>query len=152
MNLGSVDSHHFLHRLVINSTSEHEWIRFFTVSCPPLKQHHQSIEGTAIIIQPNLFWNQKATTKNTLDQGWTDRFNLTHDPDLQSPASCGHDLLKHKGSRSRSVGSIDILETDERMDGDDCITSHANAVGNKKPGRWAKLLTTIYIICCRYNK
>ena len=34
--------------------------------------------------------------KTALDQGRTDRINLTHDLDLQSPVSCGHALLACK--------------------------------------------------------
>ena len=46
------------------------------------------------------------TRKTALDRDWTDRISLTHDLDFDLwpwpliPASYGHDLLKHKSSRS----------------------------------------------------
>ena len=55
--------------------------------------------------------------KNALNRGRTDRISLTHDLDLQSPASYGHELL---------CGFEDRMETD----GGDRITSLANAVVN----------------------
>ena len=57
---------------------------------------------------------------------------LTYDPDLQSPASYGHNLLTCKSSRSaisrfRRYSGNKL--TDGQMDVSDCITSLANVVG-----------------------
>ena len=66
---------------------------------------------------------------------WPTTSTLTYDLHLQSPASYGH--AKVQGQRS--VGSEDRMETNGptdgqtdggRTDGGECITSHANAVGN----------------------
>ena len=75
------------------------------------------------------------TRKNALDQGRTNRISLTHDLDLQSLASYGHDLLACKSSRStvsrfrRQSGN---KRTDGQTGGVDRITSRDNAVGNKE--------------------
>ena len=43
--------------------------------------------------------------------------------------------LHAKFQGQRSVDSEDRLETSGRMDGGECITSHASAVGNQNCGR-----------------
>ena len=51
--------------------------------------------------------------KTALDRGRTYHIRLTHDLDLQSPASYGHDLPACKSSRSsQSVTKIDWKQTD----------------------------------------
>ena len=79
---------------------------------------------------------------NALDQGPTAlawHMALTYDLDLQSPASCGHNLLIAKvQGQSQSVPKIKWKETERQTDGQtdgrtdrgDCITSFTNAVGN----------------------
>ena len=66
--------------------------------------------------------------KTALDRGRTDRINLTHDLDLQSPAIYDHDLLTCQSSRS-TVNRFRRVETNGRTDGGECITCRANAVG-----------------------
>jgi len=67
--------------------------------------------------------------KTALDQGRTDHISLTHDLDLQSPVSCGHDLLTCISSRSAVIDCKDRVETNGRTDGGDCSSCHINAVG-----------------------
>ena len=73
-----------------------------------------------------LFVFTEETRKQTpLDRGQTDRMSLPHDLDLdlQSPASCGHDLLMCKSSRlsvSHIGQSLQKIEW-KQMDGSDCI-------------------------------
>ena len=43
---------------------------------------------------------QTGTRETALNRGRTDHISLTHDHDLQSPASYGHDLLTCRSSRS----------------------------------------------------
>ena len=77
------------------------------------------------------------TRKTALDRGRTDHISLTHDLNLQSPASNGHNLPTSKRSRSmvswfqgQSGNKWKDGRTDRRMDGGKCITCHANVVGN----------------------
>ena len=81
-------------------------------------------------IRPNLI--QTELEKPALDRGRTDRISLTHDVDLdlQSPASYGYHLLACKSSRS-TVSLFRRYSGKKQTDGGDCITSHANAVGNQ---------------------
>ena len=48
--------------------------------------------------------------------------------DLQSLVSYGHDHMQKVNGQS--VPKIEWKPTDERTDGGECITSHANAIGN----------------------
>ena len=70
--------------------------------------------------------------KTAVDRGQTDRISLTYDPDLQFPASYGHDLLMCKRSTvswfRRWSGN---KRMDRQTDEGDCITSHATAVSNQ---------------------
>ena len=70
-----------------------------------------------------------STRITALDRGRTDRISLTHDLDLQSSASYDHDLLACKISRS-TVSQFRRQSGNKRTDRGECITSHANAVGN----------------------
>ena len=57
--------------------------------------------------------------KTDLNRGQTDHISLTHDPDLQPPASYGHDLLtcKVQGQQGQLVRKIEWKQTDGQMDG-----------------------------------
>jgi len=50
--------------------------------------------------------------------------------DFQSPEATVMTYLHAKVQGQRSIGSEHRVETNRRTDGGDCITSHANAVGN----------------------
>ena len=71
---------------------------------------------TAVAVQSSFSKLQKSS----FNRGRTDRIDLTHDLDLQSPASYGHGLHA-KVQGQRLVGSEDKVETngrtDERTDG-----------------------------------
>jgi len=56
--------------------------------------------------------------KTALDRGWTNRISLIHDldPDLQSSANYGHDLLALKSSRS-TVSRFHVQSRNKRTDG-----------------------------------
>ena len=68
--------------------------------------HHQPChQPHAINFNTNRFLLESAVLnrqleKNAHDRGQIDRISLTHDPDLESPVSYGHDLLTRKRSRS----------------------------------------------------
>ena len=72
------------------------------------------------------------TRQTALHRGRTDRNSLTHNLDLQSPDSYGHDLLKVQKFKvtDQSVPKIEWKQTDGRTDEGARITSLANAVGN----------------------
>ena len=86
---------------------------------------------------------------------------LTYDFDLQSSASCGHDLLTPKRSRStvsrfrRYSGNA---RTDRRTDGGDRITYLANSVGINRNQReessanaYEAKLRRLRLISCTFN-
>jgi len=70
--------------------------------------------------------------KNVLDQGrpttlaWPVTFTLTFDPLQATVMTYSHAKIQGQWS----VGSKDRVETNVWTDGANCITSHANAVGN----------------------
>jgi len=71
------------------------------------------------------------------------RVRVDHDRDLEFRESYGHDphtykKIKVKGQSVRKIRLETTGRTDGRTDGGDCITSHANVVGNN------------HFICCMF--
>ena len=80
--------------------------------------------------------------KTALNQGRTDCISLTHDLDLQSPASYGHDLPAYKSSRS-TVSRFQRWSGNKQTGGEECITSHANAIC-----RYGDSFHVSLLLCC----
>ena len=71
--------------------------------------HFLGEPGSSIYFPPlAMEENLQELEKTALDRGWTHCISLTHDfdPDLQSPASYGHDLRACKIQSEWSVGSM----------------------------------------------
>jgi len=79
------------------------------------------------------------------DEGLPTVLILTRDLQFQSHASHGSDTHMQKIKvKGQSVKKIEWKQMDEEMDGDDCITSHANAVGNQSSSTPNLITVTLF--------
>jgi len=103
---------------------------YLTCTTQPMETGYNNFYHTTTLISNehrqycrNLFNNITKLDKNDLDQGRTDHINLNNnlDPDLESHASYGHDLLTCKSSRS-------TVSWKKWTDGGNCITCRINVM------------------------
>ena len=92
----------------------HQKLLLYKAALTNLNHGHANIQCPTTSLTLSVFVYK--TRKNALDRGQTSRISLTHDPDLQSSTSYGHDLLTCKSSRS-TVNRFGRQSGNKRKDG-----------------------------------